>query len=109
MSPDVLEKGESYERGILILKEGPNPGRQFTINKPEITIGSTASNDLVLWDSSLSPMHAKIKRVKNVFIIFDTVSNSGVFLNGKKLLRPKALFDFDEIRIGNSLLLFRGK
>ncbi|MBK9501914.1 MAG: FHA domain-containing protein [Leptospiraceae bacterium] len=109
VSPDVLEKGESYERGILILKEGPNPGRQFTINKPEITIGSTASNDLVLWDSSLSPMHAKIKRVKNVFIIFDTVSNSGVFLNGKKLLRPKALFDFDEIRIGNSLLLFRGK
>ncbi len=109
ISPDVLEKAESYERGILILKEGPNPGRQFTINKPEITIGSTASNDLVLWDSSLSPMHAKIKRVKNVFILFDTVSNTGVFLNGKKLLRPKALFDFDEIRIGNSLLLFRGK
>ncbi len=109
VSPDVLEKSESYERGILILKEGPNPGRQFTINKPEITIGSTASNDLVLWDSSLSPMHAKIKRVKNVFILFDTVSNTGVFLNGKKLLRPKALFDFDEIRLGNSLLLFRGK
>lgn len=109
VSPDVLEKAETYERGILILKEGPNPGRQFTINKPEITIGSTASNDLVLWDSSLSPMHAKIKKVKNVFIIFDTVSNTGVFLNGKKLLRPKALCDFDEIRIGNSLLLFRGK
>lgn len=109
VSPDLLESGEKYERGILILKEGPNPGRQFTINKPEITIGSTASNDLVLWDSSLSPMHAKIKRVKNIFILFDTVSNSGVYLNGKKLLRPKALYDFDEIRLGNSLLLFRGK
>lgn len=109
VSPDILETGETYERGILILKEGPNPGRQFTINKPEITIGSTASNDLVLWDSSLSPMHAKIKKVKNVFILFDTVSNTGVYLNGKKLLRPKALCDFDEIRLGNSLLLFRGK
>ncbi|MBK8394246.1 MAG: FHA domain-containing protein [Leptospiraceae bacterium] len=109
VSADVLEKAETYEKGILILKEGPNPGRQFTINKSEITIGGTPSNDLVLWDSSLSPMHAKIKRVKNSFILFDTVSKTGVFLNGKKLLRPKALYDFDEIKIGNTLLLFRGK
>lgn len=109
VSAEILEKAESYERGILILKEGPNPGRQFTINKSEITIGSTPSNDLVLWDSTLSPMHAKIKKVKNVFILFDTVSKTGIFLNGKKLLRPKALYDFDEIRLGNTLLLFRGK
>ncbi|MBP9885266.1 MAG: FHA domain-containing protein [Leptospiraceae bacterium] len=109
VSAELLEKAESYERGILILKEGPNPGRQFTINKSEITIGSTPSNDLVLWDSTLSPMHAKIKKVKNVFILFDTVSKTGIFLNGKKLLRPKALYDFDEIRLGNTLLLFRGK
>lgn len=109
ISEDILDKAETYEKGVLILKEGPNPGRQFTINKPEITIGGTPSNDLVLWDSALSPMHAKIKKVKNSFILFDTVSDTGVFLNGKKLLRPKALYDFDEIKLGNTLLLFRGK
>jgi hypothetical protein len=106
---DELAKAESYNSGVLILKVGPNPGRQFTINKDEITIGNSASNDLILIDSSVSPMHAKIKKSKNVYILFDTVSKSGVILNGVKLLRPKPLFDFDEIKIGKVVMLFRGK
>ena len=106
---DDLNNSEKYDRGVLIIKEGPNPGRQFTVNKDEITIGNSASNDLVLFDNSVSPMHAKIKKVKNVFVLFDTVSKSGVILNGSKLLRPKPLYDFDEIKLGKVTLLFRGK
>ncbi len=106
---DVLNNSEKYDKGVLIIKEGPNPGRQFTINKDEVTIGNSASNDLVLLDNSVSPMHAKIKKVKNVFVIFDTVSKVGVVLNGTKLLRPKPLYDFDEIKLGKVTLLFRGK
>lgn len=106
---DEFSASEKYDRGVLIIKEGPNPGRQFTVNKDEVTIGNSASNDLVLLDNSVSPMHAKIRKVKNVFILFDTVSKAGVILNGSKLLRPKPLFDFDEIKLGKITLLFRGK
>jgi len=34
-------------------------------------------------------------------------SDGGTFLNGKKLLRPKKLFDWDEIQIGTTVLIFR--
>jgi hypothetical protein len=108
VSPD-LPKGESYTAAFLIQKEGPNPGRQFTIHKEEISIGSTPENDLVLWDNTISGKHAKIKRVENSYYIYDMVSDRGVYINGKKLLKPRPLYDFDEIRLGKTLLLFRGK
>jgi hypothetical protein len=109
LATDELSKAENYERVVLIIKEGPNPGRQFTVNKEEISIGNSPSNDLVLIDSTVSPMHAKIKKIKNVYVLFDMVSKTGVYLNGSKLLRPKPLHDFDEIQIGKVKLLFKGK
>lgn len=105
----VIDSAEKYDKAFLIFKQGPTPGRQFNLNQDEVTVGNTASNDLVIWDDNLSPLHAKIRRVKNSYVLFDMVSKTGVYLNGKKLLRPKPLFDFDEIKIGNTLLIFRGK
>ncbi|MCX8000665.1 MAG: FHA domain-containing protein, partial [Leptospiraceae bacterium] len=56
-----LPKGESYEKAFFIQKEGPNPGRQFFINKEETIIGRDPQVDLVLLDSTVSLRHAKIK------------------------------------------------
>ena len=98
-----------YSIAFLIQKEGPNPGRQFNITKDEIEVGSAISNDLILKDSTISNKHARIKKVKGTFYIYDIVSQRGTFVNGKKVLKPKPLSDFDEIRLGRTLLLFRGK
>ncbi len=101
--------GDSYKKAVLIQKEGPNPGRQYVIHLGETAIGKSEANDLVLWDNSLNQNHAKIKNIRDRFLLFDLVSDKGVWLNGKKLLRPKILSDFDEIRIGKTTLIFRGK
>ena len=106
---DFELSGDSYKKAVLIQKEGPNPGRQYVIHLGETAIGKSETNDLVLWDKSLSQNHAKIKNIRDRFVIFDLVSDKGVWLNGKKLLRPKILSDFDEIRIGKTTLIFRGK
>ena len=109
MPHEELSTGNRFETGILIQKKGPNPGRQFIINQSEIRIGSKPENELVLWDNFINPVHAKIKKIDDKFVIFDMYSNSGVYLNGKKLLRPKTLTDFDEIKLGKTILIFRGK
>ncbi|MCE9500064.1 MAG: FHA domain-containing protein, partial [Leptospira sp.] len=106
---EMVSSGESYDRAVLIQKDGPNPGRQYTISDSVTTIGRSEANDLVLWDSTLSGVHAKIKRLRNKYILFDMVSKKGITLNGKKLLRPRLLYDFDEIRLGRTTLIFRGK
>jgi hypothetical protein len=108
-TPRDLPKGKQYSSAFLIQKEGPNPGRQFNITKDEIEVGSAISNDLILKDSTISNKHARIKKIKGAFYIYDIVSQRGTFVNGKKVLKPKPLSDFDEIRLGRTLLLFRGK
>ncbi len=108
-SPKGLPRGERYDTAFLIQKEGPNPGRQFNITMDEIEIGNSTSNDLILKDITISNKQAKIKKINGTYYIYDSVSQRGTFVNGKKILKPKALRDFDEIRLGRTLLLFRGK
>jgi hypothetical protein len=101
--------GEKYQKAVLIQKSGPNPGKQYTIFGSETILGKSETADFVIWDSFVSNTHAKIINLQDHFILYDLLSDSGVFLNGKKLLRPKVLYDFDEIKVGKTLLIFRGK
>lgn len=101
--------GETYQKAVLIQKDGPSPGKQFNLYGHETLIGRLETNHLVVWDTSLSPVHARIKRIQNRFVLYDMLSKTGVYLNGKKLLRPKILQDFDEIQLGRTLFVFRGK
>ncbi|TGK13877.1 FHA domain-containing protein [Leptospira fletcheri] len=104
-----FEDGEAYEKATLILKEGRHPGKQYSLQKSQTVLGNSELADLVLYEQGVSGNHARIRRVKNRFILYDLVSESGTYLNGKKVLRPRILYDFDEIGIGKALLVFRGK
>ena len=66
-------------------------------------------NTIVVTDPEVSDIHCKIKNINGGYHLFDIISDRGTFLNGKKILRPKPLHDWDEITIGNTTFLFRGK
>ena len=97
-----------YARAWLIQKEGPATGKKYPIYWEECSIGREKDNSIIIEDSAVSPYQAKIKQVKKSFYIYDLVSENGTYLNGKKLLRPKALFDWDEIKMGRTIFIFRG-
>ncbi len=101
--------GEMYHTCVLINKEGPGAGEQFHIREEETVIGRGETCDYILTDPYVEIVHAKIKKVRGRHLLFDCASLSGVLLNNKKLLRPKALHDLDEIRLGKSLFTFRGR
>ncbi|MDY6932623.1 MAG: VWA domain-containing protein [Spirochaetota bacterium] len=97
-----------YSKPWLMRREGPEKWGKIPIVYKEFTLGSGEGNHLVIDDDTVSPRHAKIKRVKNSYYLFDLASDFGTYLNDKKLLRPKALYDWDEIRIGKAYFIFRG-
>lgn len=109
LEKDNFLEGPIYSRAVLIQKEGPSPGRQYNIYGHETLIGRLETNHFVIYDNTLSPIHARIKNIQGHYVLYDMMSHSGVYLNGRKLLRPKVLKDFDEIQIGKTLLIFRGK
>ncbi|TGK53748.1 FHA domain-containing protein [Leptospira kanakyensis] len=101
--------GTSYSYAVLLRRDGNQNSEQYSLQFEEMTIGNSESNHLVLHDPSVAGLHAKIKNKKGKYILFDCVSETGVYLNGKKLLRPKVLHNLDEIQIGKTVLSFRGR
>jgi len=101
--PDIM-----YSKVWLHQKEGRNIGRKIEILKPEVTIGSGGENAVHVEDTGVSNRHARIRRVEGGYYLYDLISDRGTFLNGRKLLRPRLLHDWDEIRVGGSSFIFRG-
>lgn len=82
----------------LTIQEGVESGRQYTFDQPEVSIGRTAENDVVLVDPGVSRKHAVIRRDRGRFLIQDQGSANGTQLNGNAV-------DEDELRSGDTLHL----
>ncbi len=112
MKQDVLLTPEdpeySYAKAWLVEKGGPETGKKFPLFWDEITLGRDPECTIVIKDDAVSLKHARIKKMFNGYYLFDMASDNGTFLNGRKLLRPRALYDWDEIKMGRSMFLFRG-
>ena len=71
------------------------------------TMGRSADNDVVVEDLYVSRRHAAILvHHNNSFVLHDTASKNGTYLNGSKIAGPTALKAGDEIRICNRHFIF---
>lgn len=78
---------------------------QFELTTDRLTIGRAQDNDLVLNDRGISGHHAVILREGNRFIVEDTDSTNGVYLNNERVQRSELKY-WDEIQIYNHILKF---
>jgi len=101
-TPDVI-----YSQVWLQHKDDHGAGEKFQMIKSEITIGSGEENSIQIEDAAVSQKHSRIRRIEGGYFLYDLVSEKGTFLNGRKLLRPKLLHDWDEIRVGSTIFIFR--
>ena len=70
------------------------------------TIGRIPANTIVLRDGSVSGHHARIDRTAEGFVIEDTGSRNGTYINSEKLSEKRLLADGDLIRLGKIILTF---
>lgn len=90
--------------GILV--NGAN-GDEFPLNHWEISIGRNKTCDIFLAYNTISRFHAVLSRRKQGFVVFDTYSKTGVYVNGKKIERKSPLYDGDSLMMGNVVLFLR--
>ncbi len=98
---------EYYSHAWLILQKN-GQRKKFPLSKDEVIIGTSYESHLIVKNKAVSPRHCSIKYMDGAYYLFDLVSDRGTYLNGKKLLRPRQLFDWDEITIGPVSFIFRG-
>ncbi len=83
----------------LVMRSGPNPGKTFELDKNELTIGRDITNDIVINDPEISRHHARLLAQAGGFVIEDTGSTNGTFVDGQRLMGPHLL------RLGELILL----
>ncbi len=91
---------------ILTVIKGPDHGRRFELpdNEPQ-QIGRSGES-LQLQDHTISRRHAELTPDEGCWIIRDLGSANGTFVNGVRVSGPRQLRPGDQVRTGNTILLF---
>lgn len=72
--------------------------REFA--QQEIRIGRSSENDIQFPEETISMNHARIFFHNNHWMLEDTHSTNGTYLNGEKILAATVVVDQDKITIG---------
>jgi transcriptional regulator with GAF, ATPase, and Fis domain len=86
---------------------GPLKGKLFALTGDDLSIGRDPSNDISLLDSLVSRHHCVIHKDANSFRLQDLESRNNTFVGGVPVIE-RILLHGDQIRIGNSVLIFQG-
>lgn len=80
-------------------------GRRFVLRGGRQTIGRRNDNDIVLDDLSVSASHAWIINQQGQYVIMNTLSTNGTFVNGERVHEAR-LRHGDRVRFGQAEFQF---
>ena len=106
MGQSVEEGAVSNSSARLEVVSGPLKGKVFALIEGEISIGREPSNQISLLDSLVSRRHCVVRKDGNSFRLVDLESRNNTFVSGVPV-RERVLVAGDQIRVGNSLLVFQ--
>jgi pSer/pThr/pTyr-binding forkhead associated (FHA) protein len=81
---------------------------RLELESDRATIGNADANDIVLAeDAKASRLHAVLERFPAAWCVTDLGSSNGTWVNGERIWASHRLRHGDEIRIGQSRVIFR--
>lgn len=89
----------------LVMRTGPNPGNAFELNQSIVTIGRDVANTIVINDAEISRKHVRIMSQAGGFVIEDTGSTNGTYINGQRLMGPHLLRPGELVVLGENVSL----
>lgn len=81
-------------------------GRIYPLDQPLINIGRMLDNDLVIDDPRVSRHHAQLRVVDGHFVLSDTNSTGGIFVNDRRIAET-VLYPNDSISLAGVILTFQ--
>ena len=73
---------------VVTVREPDGSFYSRIFHKTQITVGRTEDNDLALPDGNVSQRHAKVSFRDGKFIVVDTNSTNGTYVNGRIAKTP---------------------
>jgi pSer/pThr/pTyr-binding forkhead associated (FHA) protein len=111
-SPAELKKRLEAERdGDPFLLYRDSEGQRIAplgSDAERFSVGRDAKMDLALDDGQVSLLHAELRRIGGQWtVVDDGLSRNGTFLNGERTSGRSRLRDGDELRFGETVVVFR--
>ena len=82
-------------------------GEEYPVTHWETSIGRSNSCDIVLGFETVSRFHAVLTKQKKGWVITDTISRTGTYVNRKKIKEPTVIKNGDILIFGGVSLLFK--
>jgi len=89
----------------FIMRSGPNTGKIYPLEAPEILIGRDASNGIAINDAEVSRKHAKLSLQGSAYVIQDLGSTNGSFVNGQRITGSQVLNPGDMVSFGENIVV----
>lgn len=102
---DSSEPEAIFARFAVEVIEGDDVGKRVVSEGPEMQIGTAASNEMVLTDSTVSRHHCVIRVTDDGFLVTDLGSMNGIKLGGFRI-REALLKDRCTVKLGRVKLAF---
>jgi pSer/pThr/pTyr-binding forkhead associated (FHA) protein len=95
---------------ILVIS-GPEKGDYYPLGQRTNVIGRAEANPIQILDERISRKHVQIHFDPNKqrYYALDMKSRHGVFINGRRIADETSLAEGDQIRIGDTTVLFTVK
>lgn len=100
--PDPIGTDRIWLDGI----GGMVAGQRIMIDKSQVMLGRSGVCDVQLHDPKISRQHAVLRLQSEGYEIEDLRSTSGTYVNGRRISIQR-LRDRDQVRMGDSVLVFR--
>jgi len=91
---------------VLSVIQGPDKGRKFELPDHEPQLIGRSSEALPLDDNAISRRHAELTPDDGAWWIRDLSSQNGTYLNGVRLTDRTRLRPGDQVRVGQTVLVF---
>lgn len=101
----VPESTPSIESLIGVLTLDNADKTSFPLFDAEYTIGREPNNGIQVPDSSVSGLHAKVRKTAEGYMLEDLNSRNGTYVNGERI-QSRLLKSDDKIRLGKVHLVF---
>jgi uncharacterized membrane protein len=89
----------------FVMRSGPNTGKIYPLEAPEIIIGRDAINGVAINDAEVSRKHAKLSLHGSAYVIQDLGSTNGTSVNGQRVTSTQVLNPGDIISFGENIVL----